>query len=105
MNTPKVLSAKRPSWIDGQRKDGGKERGYGHTDVGYEAHGTCQNSAKQGLREAQRTQAHPDGQPESEVDRELRNKISGESVAGIVKRKSGRAYVGRAGDADEAVAQ
>jgi hypothetical protein len=52
-----------------------------------------------------RAQAHPDGQPESEVDRELRNKISGESGTGVVKRKSGRAYVGRAGDEDEAVAQ
>jgi hypothetical protein len=95
----------RPSWIDGQGKDGSKERGHRHTDIGNEAHHTCQNSAKQGLREAQHAQAHPDGQPEREVDRELRNKIPGESVAGVVKRKSGCAYVGRAGDEDEAVAQ
>jgi hypothetical protein len=32
----------------------------------------------------QRAQAHPDGQPETEVDRELRNKIPGESVTGRV---------------------
>jgi hypothetical protein len=45
----------RPSWIDGQSKDGGEERGYSNTDVGYEAHDTCQNSTKQGLREVQQT--------------------------------------------------
>ena len=55
----------RPSRIDGEGKDGGKERGYSHTHVGYEAHHACQNSAKQGLREAQHAQAYPDGQPES----------------------------------------
>ena len=43
--------------------------------------------------------------PKAEVDHELRNKIPGESVAGVIERESCRAYVGRAGDADEAVAQ
>jgi hypothetical protein len=61
----------RPTWIYGKGEKGSEEAGYRYTHIGYEAHHTCQYSAKQGLREAQHAQAHPDGQPEGEVDREL----------------------------------
>ena len=40
---------------------------------------------------------------ESEIDQELRNKIPGQPVTGVVQCKRCRAYVGRAGDADEAI--
>src|SRR5580692_299175 len=95
----------KPSWIDGKGNDGGKNRRYSHTHVGHEAHHTCQNSAEQGLRDAQHAQAHPDGQSETEVDQELRHKISGESLSGIIECDGCRPYVCRTSDADEAVAQ
>ena len=43
--------------------------------------------------------------PKTRLTSELRNKIPGQSVTGVVERESGRAYVGRAGDTDEAVAE
>ena len=52
-----------------------------------------------------RAQAQPDGHPESQVDRKLRDKESREPLTGIVQRESCRAYIGRANEPDEAVAE
>ena len=50
-------------------------------------------------------QAQPDGNPESQVDQELRDEKSRQSLTGIVQRECGQAYIGRAHEADEAIAK